>query len=570
MASEETFPIHRCVFRNDTEGLTRILKDEEIKKQINSKDNHGNTPIHLALMLDRRNCVLILLRNGCDCVSRNNYGWNPLEEATMLGDMDLIEKLANLKLKAYNNYFNKKGGTLDAWNDILPAVYFKTQIKFKSKIPLIDKVGIKDTQKFYKRGNNFRADYGFSGIDLRGIPRMMKGSMSFIANLDGRGMVRVYLLDNKAKRYTEIYPSMPQSMVESYLKSKMDVKTLFKFYCDVTDLNIKKKSHKGSLFSSNKKRVIRINGNKKYNTDVYKFKDIDMIIRKRDNDFKKLIDANIHSLTNKRSTEFQDKVVKMIIRGSDDNGNPIVKSDILYINQLIPSYYSTYLKENHLSGEEKKKLEEIYDTVIKPNSDVPGGEKANDSNMIQNIKKSSNVTSMVHNLAGSVYNSSKKSSKSLKYEKTKKEPITEEEYFNPENKESLHMGRVMEINEEKKHLKTAFRMWLTKENTFPLNFYHIKPFIDMICIILFDQVNVSIDENNSDRAVYHNFINYVLKEINGSKRFPIKMEIPVFTGTVFQCKYIDLETDEKCAPESLFKIPSDYVYDETVSFKFLK
>jgi len=667
MASEETFPIHRCVFRNDTEGLTRILKDEEIKKQINSKDNHGNTPIHLALMLDRRNCVLILLRNGCDCVSRNNYGWNPLEEATMLGDMDLIEKLANLKLKAYNNYFNKKGGTLDAWNDILPAVYFKTQIKFKSKIPLIDKVGIKDTQKFYKRGNNFRADYGFSGIDLRGIPRMMKGSMSFIANLDGRGMVRVYLLDNKAKRYTEIYPSMPQSMVESYLKSKMDVKTLFKFYCDVTDLNIKKKSHKGSLFSSNKKRVIRINGNKKYNTDVYKFKDIDMIIRKRDNeevigdykshikttvqdldksrnrmgksiakeindtifsgaeaqlrgnvmedimrqekelsgtdsdsdsdddsdvefdaksestnessndklieadnDFKKLIDANIHSLTNKRSTEFQDKVVKMIIRGSDDNGNPIVKSDILYINQLIPSYYSTYLKENHLSGEEKKKLEEIYDTVIKPNSDVPGGEKANDSNMIQNIKKSSNVTSMVHNLAGSVYNSSKKSSKSLKYEKTKKEPITEEEYFNPENKESLHMGRVMEINEEKKHLKTAFRMWLTKENTFPLNFYHIKPFIDIICIILFDQVNVSIDENNSDRAVYHNFINYVLKEINGSKRFPIKLEIPVFTGTVFQCKYIDLETDEKCAPESLFKIPSDYVYDETVSFKFLK
>jgi len=84
MTKEETFPLHRCIFRNDVEGLNKILKDEEASKLINTKDNHGNTPLHLALMLDRRNCVLSLLRNSdCDCVTRNNYGWNPLEEATM-------------------------------------------------------------------------------------------------------------------------------------------------------------------------------------------------------------------------------------------------------------------------------------------------------------------------------------------------------------------------------------------------------------------------------------------------------------------------------------------------------
>jgi len=47
------------------------------------------------------------------------------------------------------------------------------------------------------------------------------------------------------------------------------------------------------------------------------------------------------------------------------------------------------------------------------------------------------------------------------------------------------------------------------------------------------------------------------------------MEIPIYASTSFQCKFIDLETDEKYVPESLFKVPSDYAYDESVSFKFI-
>jgi len=50
----------------------------------------------------------------------------------------------------------------------------------------------------------------------------------------------------------------------------------------------------------------------------------------------------------------------------------------------------------------------------------------------------------------------------------------------------------------------------------------------------------------------------------------IFLKIPILAGTVLQYKYIDIESDEKCAPESLFEIPSDYQYDANLSFKFLK
>jgi len=83
MTLSETYPIHRCVYRDDAVALKELLKDEKIKKQIDDKDNHGNTPLHLALMLGRRNCIVTLINNGCDIITRNNYGWNPLEESIL-------------------------------------------------------------------------------------------------------------------------------------------------------------------------------------------------------------------------------------------------------------------------------------------------------------------------------------------------------------------------------------------------------------------------------------------------------------------------------------------------------
>jgi len=456
-------------------------------------------------------------------------------------------------------------------------------------------------------------DFGFSGMDFRGIPRLMKGSLSVILLFKEDGNSKCYLLDNKAKLYTELYPRPPLKIQEAYCETKMNVKTMYKFYVDNSNLKVKKKSNSGFGFNKNKKRTIRING-KKYNTDIFKLKDSAFIIRKRDNehtigdykshikttitdldksrnntttitdeitktllkdtddkiknitndyikengisenesdsddddsdiendeksestieshqhlliesnnDFRKMVDENIYSITEVDS-EMSDKIVQMIICGSDEKGNTIEKEDILYIKQLLPSFFTSYLKANRLPEDQQKQLEDIYTSIVGKCELDNQNDKISSS-----IKNSKNVYNMAHNIADNYYknvssSSKKSSSHNFKNEPIKKESITEEEYFDPKNKESLHMGRVMEINEEKKVLKNLAKFWLTKENSFPLNCYHIKPIIDIFCLILFDQINVKENDNDYDREIYYNTINYILNEVDATKRFPLK------------------------------------------------
>ena len=425
----------------------------------------------------------------------------------------------------------------------------------------------------------------------------------------------------------------------------MNVKTLYKFYCDTTALRIKKKAVNGFNIKGNKKRIIRINGDKKYNTDVFKFKDAQFIIRKRDNEqtigdyksiikttitdldksrnrsgnisselsdsllvnsdenfkrftkdlaadydqmmnnelqsdsdndndndndngndddsdaesitsstnsenvkppiesdneFRKWVDDNLYSIS-AITSETSDQTIQMILRGSDANGNPINNNDILYVDQILPEFYSAYLKEHRLPDDQQEKLEEIYINVIREGNYTQLKNKIENNKYFENFKKTENVCHMVHNITENCYNnfsssnnptpttdtSTTSTSPSPSPSKTstkpkKNSPITEEEYFDTSNTQSLHLGRVMEIDEEKRRIKNVLKCWLTKEGAFPLNCYHVKPLIDILCLIVFDQVNIKVEEKDYDRNIYYNLCKFVFKEIDGDKRFPLK------------------------------------------------
>jgi len=45
------------------------------------QDVHGNTALHLAVMLGRKECVHLLCAHGAPVKTKNNQGWSPLAEA---------------------------------------------------------------------------------------------------------------------------------------------------------------------------------------------------------------------------------------------------------------------------------------------------------------------------------------------------------------------------------------------------------------------------------------------------------------------------------------------------------
>ena len=92
---------HNAVRSGDMEAVTIIIENEDYKdnkrkiaKLINSKNENGNTSLHLVIALqadgdkkarlveDYQNIARLLIKNGADVNSKNNNGDTPLHLAT--------------------------------------------------------------------------------------------------------------------------------------------------------------------------------------------------------------------------------------------------------------------------------------------------------------------------------------------------------------------------------------------------------------------------------------------------------------------------------------------------------
>lgn len=51
----------------------------------------GNTPLHLAVMLGREDCLQVLLDHGAKIAVKNSQGWTPLAEAVSYGNREISE-----------------------------------------------------------------------------------------------------------------------------------------------------------------------------------------------------------------------------------------------------------------------------------------------------------------------------------------------------------------------------------------------------------------------------------------------------------------------------------------------
>ncbi|CAL1579520.1 unnamed protein product [Knipowitschia caucasica] len=192
------FPVHECVFRGDVRRLSSLIRSHGILQ----KDVHGNTPLHLAVMLGHKECALLLLAHNAPVKVKNAQGWSPLAEAISYGDRQMITAiLRKLKQQSRESVEDKRPKLLKALRE-LGDFYLELHWDFQSWVPLLSRMLPSDACKIYKQGTNIRLDTTL--IDFNDM-KCQRGDLSFIFDGDAAPSRSFVVLDNEAKVYQRIH-----------------------------------------------------------------------------------------------------------------------------------------------------------------------------------------------------------------------------------------------------------------------------------------------------------------------------------------------------------------------------
>ncbi|XP_072297766.1 ankyrin repeat domain-containing protein 13C-like [Eucyclogobius newberryi] len=192
------FPVHECVFRGDVRRLSSLIRSHSILQ----KDVHGNTPLHLAVMLGHKECALLLLAHNAPVKVKNAQGWSPLAEAISYGDRQMITAiLRKLKQQSRETVEDKRPKLLKALRE-LGDFYLELHWDFQSWVPLLSRMLPSDACKIYKQGTNIRLDTTL--IDFNDM-KCQRGDLSFIFDGDAAPARSFVVLDNETKVYQRIH-----------------------------------------------------------------------------------------------------------------------------------------------------------------------------------------------------------------------------------------------------------------------------------------------------------------------------------------------------------------------------
>ncbi|XP_065069114.1 ankyrin repeat domain-containing protein 13C-B-like [Rhopilema esculentum] len=264
---KEVFPLLKAVFENDLKRLSSLLSCHDADE----KDQFGNTALHIASMLGRKDCVNILLMHGASIMMKNASGWTPLAEAVSYGDRQLI-KLLLKRLKVQNRETLESRRpqlveTLTKLDDFILEVKWE----FHSWVPFLSKYLPSDTCVIKKRGCNIRMDSTL--IEFTDM-KWHRGDISFIFNGATKGPKALVVLDNKKK----VFQKLRHEDTEDDLEEEID----YLMSSDIVAAQMSTKtisfqrSLSGWIFKEDKTEYIGL-----YKCDVYTVNGMTLISRKR-------------------------------------------------------------------------------------------------------------------------------------------------------------------------------------------------------------------------------------------------------------------------------------------------
>jgi hypothetical protein len=100
--------LSQLIWENDLSAITDLLEKRrrqdpsaDFISSIDDWDLRGNPPLHLALMLGRKEAARILLEFGASPSSVNSHNYDAVDEAVCLGDRELLALI-------YQTYFREE------------------------------------------------------------------------------------------------------------------------------------------------------------------------------------------------------------------------------------------------------------------------------------------------------------------------------------------------------------------------------------------------------------------------------------------------------------------------------
>jgi len=212
---DERYPLHKAAFHNDVQSLSRLLNDPQ--NNIGDQDPHGNTPLHIAVMLGHKECITLLTSRNAPIKVKNAQGWSVLMEAVSYGDRAIITSLLKkMKSQAREHLASRKPHLMEVLGS-LDDFYMEINWDFHSWVPLLSRVLPSDVCKIYKHGTALRMDTTLVDFSDRSWER---GDISFIYNPHVEHLKQhLVVLDNKAK----VYQKLKSSQIDQDVNEEVDL-----------------------------------------------------------------------------------------------------------------------------------------------------------------------------------------------------------------------------------------------------------------------------------------------------------------------------------------------------------
>uniref|UniRef100_H2YIA2 Ankyrin repeat domain-containing protein n=1 Tax=Ciona savignyi TaxID=51511 RepID=H2YIA2_CIOSA len=266
--------LHKLVFENKISQLSQLLnhdKEDEHFEQL--KDQHGNTPLHLAVMLGHKECVQLLLKHGHGILIKNQYNWTPLQEAVSYGDRQTITSMYRFHRRQRKPIKKQKPEIREALKALGGDFYMEMRWDFQSWIPFVSRILPADICHIYRSGNKIRMD---STLEDFSEMRWVHGDITLIVDFS-MDEPDVLLLDNKNKVYQHMKESTPQEH-EASIEDEVDIS----MSTDIVDAAMKTKEssiepvNTGWFFTHQKSEKIG-----QFTADFYRISNLLLVTRKR-------------------------------------------------------------------------------------------------------------------------------------------------------------------------------------------------------------------------------------------------------------------------------------------------